>query len=264
MTSELLEKIGLTKGEIKVYTALIKCGSTTVGALIKESGMHRSAVYFCLDSLIKKGLVGYVVKNDRKYFEANRPESLFDYLEARKKEIENQEKEMKTYIPALFARKQLHSDKKAQEAKIYEGWKGVLNAYFDILEPMKAGEEAYAFSPTEGYGGANPERVRRLITKVRLERARKKVRLKMLMSENLKRTLGKDQEGTPYTEVRYTSEDTMNPAVVHIYGNSVLTVLWSETPVAFLIRSEGVAESYRNYFRLLWENGRSGINRKLS
>lgn len=172
-SSKILEKIGLTAGETKVYTALIKCGSTTAGAVIKESGMQRSAVYFCLDSLIKKGLVGYIIKNDRKHFEANRPESLFEFLDGRKNEIETQEKELKEFVPALFAKRKMAAEKE-QEAKIYEGWKGVLNAYFDILEPMEAGDEAYAFSPTQGYGGANPERVRRLITKVRLERARKK------------------------------------------------------------------------------------------
>lgn len=78
----------------------------------------------------------------------------------------------------------------------------------------------------------------------------------MLMSESLKRTLGKDQEGTHYTEVKYLPENELNPAVVHIYGDSVLTVLWSETPVAFLIRSAGVAESFRNYFNLLWKQAK--------
>ncbi len=255
MTSELFEKIGLTKGETKVFSALIKTGSTTAGAIIKETGMQRSAAYFCLDSLIRKGLVGYIVKNNMKYFEANKPESLFDFLKEKKIEIDMQEKELKKIIPIIFAKK-IKAEEKGHEAKIYEGWKGVMNAYSDILEPMKAGDEAYAFSPTAGYGGANAERVRRLIRKVRLERAKKKVRLKMIMSESLKKTLGADQEETRYTEVRYLPEESMNPAVVHVYGSSVLTVLWSETPVAFLIRSKGVAESFRNYFKLLWKQAR--------
>lgn len=255
MSSELLEKIGLTKGEVKVFTALIKTGSTTAGAIIKETGMQRSAAYFCLDSLIRKGLVGYVIKNNKKYFEANKPESLFEFLKERKKEIDEQEKEMKNLVSTLFAKKKPAEEKK-QEAKIYEGWKGVMNAYSDILELMKAGDEAYAFSPTAGYGGANAERVRRLIRKVRLERAKKKVRLKMIMSENLRVTLGKDQEGTKYTEVKYLPEESLNPAVVHVYGSSVLTVLWTETPISFLIRSKGVAESFRNYFRLLWKQAK--------
>lgn len=253
MDLELLEKIGLTKGEIKVYAALIKIGSTSAGAIIKESGMQRSAVYFCLDSLIKKGLAGYVVKNDRKHFEANRPESLFDFLNERKKEIEKQEKEMKAYIPLLFAAKQLNREQKAQEAKIYEGWRGMLNAFFDMLEPLKAGDAGFAFSPTADYGGADPKQVRRLIAKVRMARAKKKINFKMIMCDDLKRTLGRDQESTPYTEVRYLPKEEITPAVVNVYEGTTLIALWTETPVAFLIRNEGVANSFRNYFNLLWK-----------
>lgn len=249
MKEELLEKIGLTKGETKVYTALIKLGSTTAGAVIKETGLQRSAVYFCLDSLVKKGLVGYVIKNDRKHFEANKPESLLDFLNGQKKEIESHEKELKNFIPLLFARRMSTEEK---EAKVYEGWRGVLNAFFDVLEPLGAGERGCAFSPTADYGGADPERVRNLIKKVRMKRASKKIKLRMLMCENLRGTLGKDFEETPYTEVRYIPKEDLNPAVVNIYGISVLIVLWTETPVAFMIRSSGVAESFNNYFKLLW------------
>jgi len=49
-------------------------------------------------------LVGYIIKNDRKYFEANKPESLSDYLNGQKKEIEAQEKDLKNIIPILFAK----------------------------------------------------------------------------------------------------------------------------------------------------------------
>jgi sugar-specific transcriptional regulator TrmB len=250
MPTQLLEKMGLTRGEIRVYTALIESGSTTAGPLIIKTGMQGSAVYFCLDSLAKKGLIGYAIKNNRKHFEANKPQSLFDFLGERKRDIEAQEKELKASVPLLFAKKS--AGEKRQEAKIYEGWDGILNAFFDILEPMKAGDEAYSFSPTTGYGGAEPERVRRLIRKVRLERARRRVRLKIVISKNLKETLGKDMENTAHTSVRYLPEERVNPAVVHAYGDNVLIVLWTETPVAFLIKSRGVAESFKNYFKLLW------------
>ncbi len=255
MDASLLEKIGLTAGETKVYTALIKLGSTTAGAVIKESGMQRSAVYFCLDSLIKKGLVGYVIKNDRKHFEANKPESLFDFLKEKKNEIEKHEKELKSFIPELFAKNKL-MEKTEQEAKIYEGWRGILNAFFDMLELLKPGDEGFAFSPTADYGGADPKRVRRLVAKVRMERARKKIKFRMIMCEDLESTLGRDQEHTPYTEVRYLPKEEINPAVVNSYADSVLIVLWAEPPTGFLIKSNGVANSFRNYFNLLWKQAK--------
>lgn len=80
--------------------------------------------------------------------------------------------------------------------------------------------------------------------------------LKIIISEGLKKTLGNDQEGTPHTEVRYLPEEVMNPAVVNVYGDSVLTVLWTEVPIAFLMRSAGVAETFRNYFKLLWKQAK--------
>lgn len=255
MDTQLLEKLGLTKGEIKVFTALIDLGSTTAGAIIKNTGLQRSAVYFCLDSLIRKGLVSYIIKNNRKYFEANKPESLSELLKERKKEIEKQEKELKKFIPVLFEKKKLIE--KEQEAKVYEGWKGVLNAFFDALEPLKKGDEAYAFSPTADYGGANSKQVRRLITRVRLERARKKIKLRMIMCEDLKTTLGKDQEKTPQTEVRYLPKREINPAVVNIYGDTTLIALWAKVPLAFSIKNKDTASSFKNYFELLWKQAKA-------
>ncbi len=253
MSTQFLERLGLTKGEANVYAASVDLGSTTAGAIIKKTGLQRSAVYFCLDSLIKKGLIGYVVKNNRKHFEANKPESLAQLLSERKKEIEKQEMELKEFIPLLFKKRE-QKPEKWQEAKIYDGWNGVLNAFFDAIEPLNAGSEAYAFSPTADYGGADSKRVRNLITRVRMERSKKKVRLNMLMCEDLRNTLGKDQERTRYTEVRYLPKGEMTtPAVVNLYGDITLIVLWSKIPLAFFIRSRGVADSFRNYFNVIWK-----------
>lgn len=229
-------------------------GVVQQGPLIKEIGMQRSAVYFCLDSLIKKGLVGYIIKNNRKYFEANKAKSLFELLKERKKQIQKQEKELKNIIPHLFKRKK--PLEKEQEAKIYFGWKGILNAFFESLNSMKAKEEAIAFSPTADYGGANPEQVRNLITKVRLKRARKRVKLKMIMCKDLKSTLGKDQEKTANTKVKYLPKEDINPAVVNIYGDITLITLWKKIPIAFMIKDKDVAKSFKNYFNLLWKQAK--------
>jgi predicted transcriptional regulator len=254
MEIKVLKDLGLTDGEIKVFTSLIKIGSTSAGALIKNSEMQRSAVYFCLDSLIKKGLVGYILKNNRKYFEANKPESLFEFVKEKKRELEKQEVELNKCVPFLFEKKKFL--KNEQEAKIYEGWKGILNAFFEALDSIRTGGKAYAFSPTEDYGGANPEQVRNLITKVRLRRVMRKINLKMIMCENLKNSLGKDQEGTAYTQVRYLPKKEVNPAVVNIYGDITIIVLWAKSPLAFMIKSRDVSVSFKNYFEILWETAK--------
>ena len=62
MNAKILENIGLTDGEIKVYLALIKLGSSTSGPITDKSGVSRSKIYNILERLIQKGLVSYTIK----------------------------------------------------------------------------------------------------------------------------------------------------------------------------------------------------------
>ena len=81
--------------------ALLELGSVPAGPLIKRLGMHRAAVYDLLDMLISKGLVHYVIKSNRKYFEAQPPDRLFELIETKQDDLEKQKNLLKQYIPEL-------------------------------------------------------------------------------------------------------------------------------------------------------------------
>jgi len=85
MNEKILEEIGLSKNEIKTYLALLKLGKTTSWKLITETGIQVSALYYCLDNLIKKGLVSHVVIANKKHFQAASPEQLIQLVDNRKK-----------------------------------------------------------------------------------------------------------------------------------------------------------------------------------
>ena len=67
MESEKLEKIGLSKSESQIYLRLLEIGSCKAGRLAKETKYNRTTIYKVLESLIQKGLVSYVLKENRKY-----------------------------------------------------------------------------------------------------------------------------------------------------------------------------------------------------
>ena len=46
-----LKKLGLTEGEASVYLALLKLNSSTVGAIVKDSGVSYSKIYEVLGRL---------------------------------------------------------------------------------------------------------------------------------------------------------------------------------------------------------------------
>src|SRR3989338_2798739 len=124
-----LEQLGLTKNQSLVYLSLLKLGSTTAQSIIKESGLHRSRVYDSLERLEDLGLVSYVVKDFKKYFQAANPEKLLDYVDE-KKEIVSQ------LIPEL---KKLEGMKKEViNASIYKGKEGIKTIHSEMLRRQES------------------------------------------------------------------------------------------------------------------------------
>src|SRR3989338_3335915 len=101
MNTQILEEIGLTKTEIKIYVTLLKVGQTTTTQIVRKGGIHASKVYEFLDKLIQKGLVSYVIKSNKKYFSAANPERLKELLKEKESKIKEQEAELGELIPEL-------------------------------------------------------------------------------------------------------------------------------------------------------------------
>ena len=57
MKTEILEDIGLTQGEIRVYLALLELHTSTAGPIIEKAGLPSSVVYLALNKLLKKEMI---------------------------------------------------------------------------------------------------------------------------------------------------------------------------------------------------------------
>ena len=132
MNERLLEEIGLTKGESKVYLALLKTGETTTGEIIKQAQISSGKVYEILEKLIKKGLASFTIKEKTKYFSASSPKRIFDYLKEKEKDLKFKEEEFKKQLPGLLQIE--NQNKKEYETKLFKGFKGVRTAIFEALE----------------------------------------------------------------------------------------------------------------------------------
>src|SRR3989338_5346749 len=131
MDRKLLESIGLTEGETKVYFALVKLGLTKTGPLSKEAGVSSSKVYKILDRLEKKGLVGHVLKGEIKYFKLADPKMILKYIEEKEIDLQEKRKEIEKILPEINSR--IESSKQKTEAILFEGFKGIKNFYLGIL-----------------------------------------------------------------------------------------------------------------------------------
>jgi len=119
MDEKLLEEIGLTKGEIKVYFTLLKLGETTTGKIIENAQISSGKIYEILDKLVKKGLVSFIIKEKTKYFTASSPNRILDYMHEKEKNLKEKEEEIKKELPFLLSIQKSH--KKEHETNLFKG-----------------------------------------------------------------------------------------------------------------------------------------------
>ena len=237
MDTKILEELGLTKNEVKVYINLLELGNTPAGPLIKRVGMHRAAVYNLLDLLIDKGLVSYILKSNRRHFSADDPKRLTEYLETKRMLLNEKATQLKKLIPKLRIKKQLTT--KEQEGTIFMGKRGIKSILEDVLQQKKEwlvfGAEGKFKKLFPWYFNHHHEK-----------RSKLKIHLRMICNESLRKRV------LPFAKVRYLPKNYISPATTYIYSNTVVIIIWEPTPEAFVMKSGQVAESYRNFFELLW------------
>lgn len=244
MKIAILEEIGLTKSEIKVYLSLLKLGSSTKKSIVKEAKITPSKLYEITDKLIDKGLVSYVKKNKVMHFSAAPPEQILDLLKRKKEKINKQELEFSKIIPSL---KSLEK-REEPEIEVFRGWKGMWTAYNMMLNTLKPKETDYVIGATSG---EDIEAATRFFTKVHNLRRDKGIKLKIIHDIASKKWALSILKQPKYEEARFVEHSS--PSEVNIWGDNVMIIMLTKEPMLTLIKSKVVADSFRNYFDTLWK-----------
>lgn len=239
---ERLEKLGLSKNESRIYLFLLKIGDTTTGPIIKQTGIANSRVYESLNSLINKGLVTYNVQKDGKHFQAASPNKFLELEEERRKKIES-------LIPDLNSLKS--SEQSETKTAIFEGFEGFKTAFRKIIDDCPNGETIRILGFSEQQ--FKEESLRLFITNMNLKSTQKKQKLKIILDQSTKDTLGKDREQEKLTEIKYMPKGYINPASVDVFQDYVYIFLWEEKPFVFMIKNKLIAQSFKTYFEFLWK-----------
>lgn len=235
MEINILEKIGLTKNQSMVYLSLLKLGSTSVQNIIKESGLHRSRIYDSLEKLQQKGLVGYIIKDFKKYFQASKPKKLLEYVEEQKEMV-------RSILPKL---EQLEGLKKEEiNASIYKGTEGLKTIHLELLKENK---DIYVL----GAKGLIFEELPYFTPNFERERIKKKLKFICLFDNKSIKDKWIKKE---LFEGKFLPPSFASNSVVNISGNRVAIVLWKERyPTAFMINNKDVSDSFKKWFELIYK-----------
>jgi len=236
-----LKELGLTDNEIKIYLFLLKREDSTTGPIIKETNIANSRVYESLNSLITKGLATYNIHKDGKHFQAVNPKILLEKQKELKEKIE-------FLIPQLSLLKK--SEKDETTMAIYEGFEGFKTAFKKIINdcPKNCEINIMGFPESERL-----ESLRNFLANMNLKSASKKQKLKILLEESTKSTLGKDREKEKYTQVKYMPKGYISPVAVDIFEDYIYFFLWEEKPYVFMIKNKKIAEAFKTYHSFLWK-----------
>src|SRR5271157_5738232 len=89
MDTSILEELGLTNAQIKVYLALLELGESTGGPILKNTGLQNSVLYMTLDKLVQKGFASYVQRGKRRHYRPADPKTILNFIEERKRRFES-------------------------------------------------------------------------------------------------------------------------------------------------------------------------------
>lgn len=248
MDTKALQNIGLTDGEIRVYLALIKLGPSTTGPITDKSRVSSSKIYHILEKLLQKGIVSYSVKEKTRYYQAEDPIKIKDYVNKKEKEFQEQKKEIDKLIPELQLQKQLEKTK--SEAQIYKGFKGIQTIIDNVYSRLKKGETFYDI----GIPSFQEEKYHQYWKEEdHPRRIKLGIKIKMLFNINTPKKVLKNRNKYWGCEARYMPIPVETPSWILVYKDVAVIILQSDEPMAIEINNKQVALSFKQYFEAFWK-----------
>jgi len=240
MNTGILKEMGLTDTEIKVYIASLEQGESLASKISKKAGVERAVTYHILEKLIRKGIVSWVIKENRKYFSAAEPEKLKSLLREKEDLLDD-------LIPELVKLKK--SEEQPLSIEVFKGKEG----FKIVLEDLIRDKTPYYII---GYTGKAPEIAGFWYIHWNKRRVKNKVKRYLLIHKGDESI---EALKYPLTEVRTLPEQAMQESKTSIIiynDDKVLLFLPLEEFVGIRIKSKEVHNSYKEYFDILWKKSK--------
>ncbi len=237
-----LQKIGLSDKEARVYIASVELGASPVQILAKKAGVNRATTYVMIESLIERGLMTSSQQGKKRLFVAESPENILGMLNDRKKNLEEQEKSVRSILgdlQALAVSSRVHP-----RVVFFEGVAGIerlresiIDSGAKVVEEFSPIDEAYKFFPPSKTDHRS--------------RFREKNEIKLIYTSKTGIVLPQfeknvERRSIPYSEYPFDGD-------IAIYGSRVNIIYYAPKLLGVLIEHEGIANTFRQLFALAWK-----------
>jgi len=243
---ELLE-LGLSKGQVKVYSAILELGTAGLNEIHEKTGFERRAIYDIINKLIERGLIAYVSERGMRKYQCSNPRIIGEEIAEKRSVLDDLEKKLPTIMSAYSV------SKPKIRAEVYRG----NQAMRTLLEEALDYEATYWIGGNSGVEAQTGPEMKRWFKKWTAKRVERKRFMYDLVD------YGTSLEDFPPDDIakhkkylyKYCQlpEQLRSPMVIIIFGNKVAQILWSSQSFAFVLESEEIKDSFMKYFNYFWK-----------
>lgn len=133
----LLQLLGLTEVEIKIYTQLCKVDVVTLAGIARLVGIHRPKLYKLLPELVAKGFITERVVGKRIYYKAVEPRFLYEVLQKKTNSLVVEIDELQNIY---------EQHKQKPDIEFYLGKGGYKKLFDDIADVVPKGGQILRYS----------------------------------------------------------------------------------------------------------------------
>ncbi len=243
MYEKIFEQFGFSKNEAVLYEVLLKEGELSVGELARKSEVHRRNVYDSLDRLIEKGVVFEIYNQRENHYQAVDPHKFREFVQEKEDMLDRVMPSLQKLYKAVP-----HKD----DVFVYRGPEGWKNYMRDMLE---AGEPAYFIGAK---GMWLDERVKHFFPQFSKSFKKQGLKFYHIFDHEVK-----DQcpEILPYVgdDYKFLPPEYSSLGAIDIFGDHVNILSngkiggFGEDFSFTVIVNKDVADSFRKWFKLMWD-----------
>jgi len=133
---DLLENLGLSEPEIKIYLKLLELGRCSITELAHALSMNRVTAYFNIKNLVDMGLITHMKQGRNRELSAQSPEALKYLIEQKDRHIRHLKEQFDETYPILAGMVPAShtSDQHKFDVKFYQGMAGIRDIYGEALK----------------------------------------------------------------------------------------------------------------------------------
>jgi sugar-specific transcriptional regulator TrmB len=238
---EILQDIGLTKNESRVYLSLLKKKTATAVEIAEESKVHRVNVYDAIKKLKLHGLVTEMQLENKKVFVVSQPKNIMNILKEKELKLSN-------ILPELELQHSIN--KKTCDIQMFESQNAIRKQFLRFVERS---EPIY-------YWGL-PKIILSLIGKDFQEEIHKRRAAKQQWMYHIYNSDADERSRylntLPFTKSRCSQPAMDSPVATAVCGEElVLNLVTQEKVITVSIINKALAQAYEKYFWVLWENSK--------